>query len=190
MLEFLEDRFQNRSIEIETDFPRGLPRVLADADRLYEVFLNLAMNAIDAMPDGGRLVVRVRTEERQQTERSALQRTFASVCFEDQGCGISQKDLERIFDPFFTTKEVGKGTGLGLSISYGIVREHGGWIEAESAVGAGTRITVLLPLEAGEQVVAGASDSGASGAGTSGVASNAAKSGVGSSNGRSNGSIA
>jgi signal transduction histidine kinase len=132
VLEFLEDRFQNRSIEIETDFPRGLPPVLADADRLYEVFLNLTVNAIDAMPEGGRLAVRVRTVERPQAERpeaersgaersgaesSGLLRTFAAVSLEDQGCGISQKDLERIFDPFFTTKEVGKGTGLGLSIS-------------------------------------------------------------------------
>jgi signal transduction histidine kinase len=173
VLEFLEDRFQNRSIEVETDFPRELPRVLADADRLYEVFLNLAMNAIDAMPEGGRLAVRVGTEDRPQAERPALHRAFAVVSFEDQGCGISQKDLERIFDPFFTTKEVGKGTGLGLSISYGIVREHGGWIEAESAVGAGTRITVLLPLEPSAQVAA--------------AASNIGRSDVGSSNGSSNG---
>jgi signal transduction histidine kinase len=147
VIEFLEDRFQSGSIEVQTEFVRGLPPVPADADRLYEVFLNLTVNAIDAMPGGGRLAVRVRTEERSRPGRPGPVRAYAAVTFEDAGCGISPKDLERIFDPFFTTKEVGKGTGLGLSISYGIVQEHGGWIEAESTIGAGTRITVLLPLE-------------------------------------------
>ena len=147
VIEFLEDRFQSASIEVQTEFVRGLPPVPADADRLYEVFLNLSVNAIDAMPGGGKLAVRVRTEDRSRPGRPGPMRPYATVTFEDAGCGISPKDLERIFDPFFTTKEVGKGTGLGLSISYGIVQEHGGWIEAESTVGAGTRITVLLPLE-------------------------------------------
>ncbi len=147
VIEFLEDRFQSASIEVRTEFVRDMPLVPADADRLYEVFLNLTMNAIDAMPGGGKLAVRVRTEERSRPGRPGPLRPYAAVTFEDAGCGISPKDLERIFDPFFTTKEVGKGTGLGLSISYGIVQEHGGWIEAESTVGAGTRITVLLPLE-------------------------------------------
>jgi signal transduction histidine kinase len=147
VIEFLEDRFQSGSIEVQTQFVRDMPLVPADADRLYEVFLNLTVNAIDAMPGGGKLAVRVRTEDRSRPGRPGPLRPYAAVSFEDAGCGISPKDLERIFDPFFTTKEVGKGTGLGLSISYGIVQEHGGWIEAESTVGAGTRITVLLPLE-------------------------------------------
>jgi signal transduction histidine kinase len=147
VIEFLEVRFQNGSIEVESDFAGDFPPVPADADRLYEVFLNLAMNAIDAMPGGGKLAVRVRAEERSQPGRPGPVRPYAAVTLEDAGCGISAKDLERIFDPFFTTKEVGKGTGLGLSISYGIVQEHGGWIEADSTVGTGTRITVLLPLE-------------------------------------------
>ncbi len=147
VIEFLEDRFAHTSIRVDTQFGAGCPLVHADADRLYEVFLNIAVNAIDAMPEGGELTVRIRTDVRPYPERPGPERGFAVVAFEDQGCGISAGDLERIFDPFFTTKEVGKGTGLGLSISYGIVREHGGWIEVHSTVGAGTVIAVYVPLE-------------------------------------------
>jgi signal transduction histidine kinase len=150
VIEFLEDRFLNTSIRVETDFTRACPLVHADSDRLYEVFLNLAVNAIDAMPSGGTLSVKVDTEVRPHAERPGPERRFAVVSFEDQGYGIAPGDLERIFDPFFTTKEVGKGTGLGLSISYGIVREHGGWIQVHSTVGTGTAITVFLPVETQE----------------------------------------
>jgi signal transduction histidine kinase len=150
VIEFLEDRFLNTSIRVETDFKRTCPLVHADADRLYEVFLNLAVNAIDAMPSGGTLSVKVGAEIRPHAERPGPERPFAVVSFEDQGFGIAPGDLERIFDPFFTTKEVGKGTGLGLSISYGIVREHGGWIQVRSTVGTGTAITVFLPVESQE----------------------------------------
>jgi two-component system NtrC family sensor kinase len=147
VIEFLEDRFAHTSIRVVTDFGEASPQVEADADRLYEVFLNLAVNAIDSMPNGGTLAVRVRTEDRSHPEHPGPERSFAAVSFEDEGCGIAPGDLERIFDPFFTTKEIGKGTGLGLSISYGIVREHGGWIQVRSAVGRGTGITVYLPRE-------------------------------------------
>jgi signal transduction histidine kinase len=151
VIEFLEDRFAHTSIQVDTAFDPACPAVQGDADRLYEVFLNIAVNAIDAMPEGGRLTVRIGTQTRTYPERPGPERPFAVVTFEDQGCGISAGDLERIFDPFFTTKEVGKGTGLGLSISYGIVREHGGWIEVRSSVGTGTGIAVYVPLEHVEQ---------------------------------------
>ena len=163
VIEFLEDRFVHTSIRVDTDFTRACPPVLADADRLYEVFLNLAVNAIDAMPNGGVLTVRVEAETRSHAERPGPDRHFAVVSFEDQGTGIAPGDLERIFDPFFTTKEVGKGTGLGLSISYGIVREHGGWIQVRSTVGKGTAIVVYLPVEEREE---------ASEASTNGIARN------------------
>lgn len=147
--ELVEERLDERGIRLETEIPSGLPALAADADQLHEVFLNLTVNAADAMPAGGMLRIRGRREARIHPERGGAVRPFVAVEFEDTGCGIAQENLDRVFDPFFTTKEVGSGTGLGLSVSYGIVQEHGGWIEIESEVGQGTRVTVFLPLEHG-----------------------------------------
>ncbi len=113
-----------------------LPLVRADPDRLEQVFLNILNNAIDAMPQGGDLTVTtgLRTPH------------MASVAFCDTGVGIPDDHLRRIFDPFFTTKPTGKGTGLGLAVSYGIMRDHGGEIQVESAAGRGSTFTVVLPI--------------------------------------------
>ncbi len=116
-----------------------VPVLLADPQLLEQVFLNILKNAIDAMPDGGRLGVAMRVRER-GAER------FLEVRISDTGVGIPAEHLPRIFDPFFTTKEVGRGTGLGLSVSYGIVRAHGGFVEAQSEVGTGSTFTVVLPI--------------------------------------------
>lgn len=125
------------SVVFETD--PSLPKILGDPDRLHQVFLNLAVNAADSMKKaGGSLTISTRTLEA-GTEK------LAEVAFRDTGCGISRKDLERIFDPFFTTKKVGEGTGLGLSVSYGIVKEHNGRIEVESAEGKGSIFHVIFP---------------------------------------------
>src|SRR5678815_4664865 len=102
--------------------------------QLQQVFLNLFLNARDAMPSGGWLTVVTRVEGDQ---------AIAEVA--DTGSGIPPEQLARIYDPFFTTKAIGRGTGLGLSISYGIVREHDGTIRCESSVGQGTRFTLTLP---------------------------------------------
>jgi PAS domain S-box-containing protein len=110
-------------------------QVLADADQIEQVMLNLLSNAVDAMPRGG-------------TIRVSLSRTDeGKVCLQvaDEGHGIPEEISARIFDPFFSTKEIGKGTGLGLAISYGIVQDHGGDIVVESTAGKGARFTVLLP---------------------------------------------
>jgi signal transduction histidine kinase len=107
------------------------------------VFLNLFLNARDAMPKGGWLTIVTRED-----------RNGAIVEVADTGSGIPPEQLSRIYDPFFTTKEIGKGTGLGLSITYGIVQEHGGTINCDSAIGQGTRFSLTLPLAARSTAVA------------------------------------
>ena len=122
----------------------------ADTGQIDQVVLNLALNARDAMPVGGRLTVstaRLVLDERsaaQHPERRTGQ--FACVSVTDTGTGIAPNDMPQIFDPFFTTKDAEHGTGLGLAISYGVVQQHGGWIEVESRLGRGTTFTVCLPL--------------------------------------------
>ena len=105
--------------------------------QLQQVFLNLFLNARDAMPRGGWLTVTTRVDGDQLVAEVA-----------DTGSGIPPEQLARIYDPFFTTKAIGRGTGLGLSITYGIVHEHDGTIRCDSAVGQGTRFTLTLPLAA------------------------------------------
>ncbi len=114
-------------------------RIMGDPDRLHQLFLNLTMNAIDAMKkEGGSLRIGTRIFDSKAED-------IVEVIFSDTGCGIRKEDLGRIFDPFFTTKDVGKGTGLGLSVSYGIVNDHGGEICAESILGKGTTIYIIFP---------------------------------------------
>jgi two-component system NtrC family sensor kinase len=113
-----------------------------DMDQLRQVFTNLIINGLQAMPDGGELMV---STELDQTEQQVI------VTVRDNGCGIQDKDKERLFSPFFSTKD--HGTGLGLALSYGIVKDHGGDIRFESRVGEGATFMVLLPLrqEVGER---------------------------------------
>lgn len=146
VLELLEHRIAQSRILVEESLPDRLPAITADPDQLYEVFLNIVMNAADAMPRGGALSIRVTRVKRRHPEQ-AVESRFVAVEFEDTGCGISSELLHRVFDPFFSTKGVGQGTGLGLSVAYGIAREHGGWIEVESEEGRGTSVTVWLPEE-------------------------------------------
>jgi signal transduction histidine kinase len=121
--------------------------VRANASELEQVFLNLFLNALDAMPEGGRLAVSTLGEGM----RLADGRPCLAVIVEDTGNGIPPEIRERIFEPFFTTKEEGRGTGLGLSICLGLVRNHGGEIEADSTPGKGARFTVKLPLATREE---------------------------------------
>jgi len=128
-------QFRKQQIELETDLATELPLLEIDSDRMKQVFLNLLMNAAQAITGGGRIQV-----------RSRLRENMIKVTVEDTGRGIPSDQLDRIFDPFFTTKGPGEGTGLGLSVSYGIVRDHGGEIRAASEPGKWTRLTVLLPV--------------------------------------------
>lgn len=136
---FVQYRLRNSKIRLQCEIAPNLPRVCGDAGRLTEVFVNLLNNAIDAMPAGGVLTLRA--------FRNADTDGGVRVEVVDTGCGIPPEHLVRVFDPFFTTKEPGRGTGLGLSISHGIVKDHGGQIWAESQLGVGTTLAVMLPTE-------------------------------------------
>ena len=131
----LEHQFAVGSIKVRRDLAPVTAGVLGIEHQLQQVFLNLFLNARDAMPSGGWLSVVTRVE---------AGRVIAEVA--DTGSGIPSEQIARIYDPFFTTKAIGRGTGLGLSITYGIVREHDGTILCDSAVGQGTRFTMELPL--------------------------------------------
>jgi len=117
-----------------------------DANQVQQAITNLVVNGIQATSSAGDVTLSV-------TRRAATpplgvevaQGEFVAVCVSDAGAGIAPENLPRVFEPFFTTKDVGEGTGLGLAVAYGIVREHGGWIEAESALGEGSCFTILLP---------------------------------------------
>jgi PAS domain S-box-containing protein len=126
-----------------------LPAVHGDMGMIEQVLLNLAVNARDAMPRGGQLVIRtaetVVEETRAQNNPEARAGRFVCLSVQDTGCGIAPEILPRIFEPFFTTKERGKGTGLGLATVYGVVKQHQGWVEVESEPGRGTTFTVFLP---------------------------------------------
>jgi len=108
--------------------------VYAQRERLQQVFINIILNALDAMPGGGTLTI-----ETQKTGSQAI------IKITDTGTGIKPEHLPRIFDPFFTTKGLGKGTGLGLSISFAIIKEHDGQILVDTAVGKGTTFTIVIP---------------------------------------------
>jgi signal transduction histidine kinase len=142
-LTLLEKERSGTRIEIMMNLQDGLPQVRADAQQLRQVFLNLAINALDAMPQGGRLIVS--SGLRRSTRRGATA-AFLEIRFRDTGQGIPPADLRNLFIPFFTTKE--KGTGLGLPISQRIIENHGGTIEVRSQPGTGSTFTVLLPIEA------------------------------------------
>ena len=138
-LEFTAGQLSSHGVSISTDLIDGLPQVVGDRNQLQQVFANIIMNARNAVNADG--TIQVSTELVPGRDRGGE----IKVTVKDNGCGISEANLERIFEPFFTTQKVGDGTGLGLSVSYGIVREHGGDIEVETAVGQGSAFAVLLP---------------------------------------------
>ncbi|MBW3594142.1 MAG: PAS domain-containing protein [Actinobacteria bacterium] len=138
------------SIDLQTTLAPDLPRVKIDAGRLEQVLINLAVNAKDAMPDGGTLLIRTyeaHMEPSRSTGGAQVDR-YVIISVVDTGIGMSPEVQERIFEPFFTTKEPGKGTGLGLATVYGIVNQFDGHIEVESDVGVGTEFRICLPATA------------------------------------------
>jgi two-component system cell cycle sensor histidine kinase/response regulator CckA len=136
--------------------------IKADQGQLEQVIINLAVNARDAMLEGGVLTISTGNEKVEQRRKSKDESMppghYAVVQVRDTGCGIPPEIVDRIFDPFFSTKEVGAGTGLGLSTVYGIVKQTGGYVFVESAVGAGTTFSIYLPQAAEQEVVAGHQD--------------------------------
>jgi len=132
----VENQSLFHNIQVEKNFQKNLPLVIVDPSLIQQVFMNLIINAAEAMDGKGRLSLTTRLEPDGEC---------VEIVFADSGHGISEENLERIFDPFFTTKEVGHGTGLGLAISFGIVKEHEGTIAVESEMGKGATFTVRLP---------------------------------------------
>jgi PAS domain S-box-containing protein len=138
-----------KAIDIYTDIPAELWTISGDATQLHQVFMNLCVNARDAMPKGG--ILQIAAENLVITEQDARMHLDASpglyvvVTVADTGTGIPPDVLHRIFDPFFTTKEVGKGTGLGLSAVLGIVKSHGGFVDVQTEVNQGSKFKVYLP---------------------------------------------
>ena len=137
---------------IQVEFIPGhqVGNVRVDRSQIEQVLLNLCLNARDAMPNGGRLVLElgniVIDESYQQSHPWSRPGRFAMLTVTDTGAGMDAETKARIFEPFYTTKPVGQGTGLGLSMSFSIVQKHGGRIEVQSAPGEGTRFRVWVPV--------------------------------------------
>ena len=143
-------RILGEDIAVETRFAKTLLPVEADAGMIEQILMNLFVNARDAMPKGGTLVLETKVEDVDSTRVAqhpgARAGQFIALSVQDSGIGIAPEHLTRIFEPFFTTKDVGQGTGLGLATVYGIVEQHKGWIEVASALGRGTTFKILLPV--------------------------------------------
>ena len=147
-LKFLEKQTIFAKVKIVKQLNPAIPKVRGNSGQLKQVFMNIMVNAADAMPDGGTLTIRTYASP-------DLKKVY--VEFTDTGVGIPKENLNKIFDPFFTTKPVGKGTGLGLSTSYGIIKSHKGNIEVESEVGKGTTFRIELPAYREEEKKGGVS---------------------------------
>lgn len=143
-------RIMGEDIEMQLDLADKEMIIMADSGQIHQVLVNLAANARDAMPDGGRLSIASEIVELDQdfiiTHGYGTSGTYALLTVSDTGVGMDEETREKLFDPFFTTKEVGKGTGLGMSIVYGIVKQHGGYINCYSEPGLGTTFRIYLPL--------------------------------------------
>ncbi|GAB4381735.1 MAG: response regulator [Elainellaceae cyanobacterium] len=146
--QILEDTFP-QSIAVHIDIPRHLWRVAGNANQLHQVLMNLCVNARDAMPKGGELILiaenLVVDEDLARLTLDAKAGGYVVLTIADTGTGIAPEILDRIFEPFFTTKEVGKGTGLGLSTVVGIIKSHGGYVTVKSVLGEGSQFKVFLP---------------------------------------------
>jgi PAS domain S-box-containing protein len=134
-LYFLESRCAKEGIKVARSFSPNLPEIIADSAQMTQVLVNIVVNAIQAMPGGGKLTIRTNASDR-----------FVSLTVEDTGVGMSEKAVKQIFLPFFTTKDVGQGTGLGLPVVHGIITSHGGSINVDSKVGQGTKFEIHLPI--------------------------------------------
>ena len=138
----------NRAVEFKDEFDIGLWNVEADQDQIEQVILNIYMNALQAMPEGGTLTVRTENviiDEERFTPYRVKAGDYVKISLIDTGIGMDEKTQRRIFDPFFTTKEMGRGTGLGLASVYGIIKNHEGFINVDSQKNRGTQVKIFLP---------------------------------------------
>jgi signal transduction histidine kinase len=139
-LDVIEFYLRSHEVEVVQEFAAGVPIIHADRQQLRQVFLNLITNASDAMPHGGKLIIRC-FRDTVESERASV-----IIEFTDTGTGVQTGDLPRLWEPFFTTKPVGKGTGLGLAICRRSVEQHGGTIIIETGPGRGTTVRITLPI--------------------------------------------
>ena len=136
VLQLIEYRLEKNDIKIDSQYKPNLNTVFADPQLLEEVFMNILINSVDALPRGGKILLSATNFDNQNVEIKII----------DDGIGISADHLDKIFDPFFTTKDIGKGTGLGLSVSLTIVEELGGEILVESELDKGTTFKIIIPI--------------------------------------------
>lgn len=144
VLRFVHPLFRENII-VENDLGKNLPCILADPSQLEQLLVNLIVNALDAMPDGGRLSIFTALQTEREIANSNGKYRLIRITVADTGVGISQELQSKIFEPFFTTKPPGKGTGLGLATAYGIVKQHNGNIEVHSSPGSGAAFVISLP---------------------------------------------
>ena len=140
VLALVNHLLRTSGVQIFTSFSNGMPWVPMDRNQMKQVVLNLIHNALHAMPTGGELQITTACSSRDN-------RNWLTICLADTGIGIAPENLERVFEPFFTTRSKDGGTGLGLSVSYGIIADHGGFIDVKSQVGKGSTFTIWLPVE-------------------------------------------
>jgi len=136
-LELVSHQSIFQDVDIVCELGEDIPQIELDADQWQQVFVNMIINAGQAMPQGGKLAITTHFLEEENS---------VNIILEDTGTGISREHLDKIFDPFFTTKAQ-KGFGLGLSVTYGIIQNHGGKVDVQSTEGEGTRFSILLPVE-------------------------------------------
>jgi len=139
-LSFLEARCAKDGIEMIRDFYPDIPEITADSSQFNQLLVNLVINAIQAMPDGGKL-----------TLKTSASSSHISLIVEDTGIGMSEEVIKQIFMPFYTTKDVGQGTGLGLPVVHGIVTAHGGTIDVKSRIGLGSKFDICIPINESHQ---------------------------------------
>ncbi len=161
-LNHLLNRLLGEKVTLRIEHDDNLPNVRVDERQLEQVIMNLVVNARDAMPNGGEVVIRTKTanfEQDQKMDRVVIPfGTYVQIDVTDTGVGIPEDKISKIFEPFFTTKGVGEGTGLGLSTAYGIIKQTGGFIFANSEVGSGTTFTLYLPSHAEAPDLVGADE--------------------------------
>jgi signal transduction histidine kinase len=145
-VELLAGQFSSAKVKTRLDRAESLPKIAGDKDRLQQVLINLLLNAVQAMPEGGKLRVETLTTERSRPGlEGSPEQEFVLLAVTDTGVGIPADIKDKIFDPFYTTKEGQGGTGLGLAVVSGIVKEHDGWIDVEDVDGGGTAFRIYLP---------------------------------------------
>lgn len=153
-ISLVEARTKISNIKVVREYDTGLPRITVNKNQTQQVIINLCNNAIDAMPEGGKITITTKkavngkreTEDGKTKQPSADSTEFVEISVIDTGSGMSEEIKKHIFEPFFTTKEIGKGTGLGLSLVYEIIQKHNGTIKVETEIGKGTIFIIKFPV--------------------------------------------